>query len=121
MSTPIKGPGQGQAPNKSAQENSAKGAAEAAFVRLTKKKRKGGGDPAAAVANALDEIIAEVETEAEEAEAELIADEMTDNLPEGAGMGQAEAIAERLKKKLESTRDRRGPLAQKVRKAFDDL
>lgn len=94
-----------------------------AYARLNKKKGKKGKKAADAVGDLLDDVVGEQgdDFETEAAMARTIADEVSEELPDGSGMEQAEAIAEKLKEKIESTRGQRDHLAQRIQKAFDDL
>ena len=121
MSITVKGgavPPSAQAPRESGR------AVADAYARVAGKKAKkaGGPDPAAeAVAGAIDDCLSDDEEREEREAAEQWIEEIEADMPPGSGEQQAEAIAQLLKKKLESSRDQRGHAAQKIQKKLDSL
>lgn len=119
MAISIKGPTTPGTPLPSGVERNA---AADAYARLQSKGGKRSARAAERVGELLDELVTDDDDLAEElSTARQMLDEISDDLPEGTGMAQAEAIAEKLKQKIEATRGERLRLAEKTRKAFDDV
>jgi hypothetical protein len=97
-------------------------AAADAYARLCQKGGTRSKRAADLVGDLLDELVKDDAALGPELEAaRQMLDEVCGDLPEGPAMARAEAIAERLKQKVEATRGQRGSLAGKIRKAFEEL
>lgn len=119
MAITVKGPSAPALPQAIGTERNA---AADAYARLSKKGGAKGKQAADLVGGLLDEVVEDDADLGPELEAaRQMIDGATDDMPEGTAMERAEAVAERLKKKLEATRGQRHPLSQKIKKAFDKL
>jgi hypothetical protein len=115
----IKGPTSSAPPQATGLERNA---AADAYARLAKKGGERSKRAAKRVGDVLDELVHDEDATGSELEAARhMIDEVGDDLPQGPPMARAEAVAERLKQKIETTRGQRGQLAQRMRQAFDEL